>query len=592
MVLIDGMPIVSGLSTVYGLSGIPQSLIERIEIVKGPASTLYGSEAVGGLINIITKSTYQAPLAYIESFGTSWGEWNADASTKFNLSSKATTFIGINHFKFGERIDHNQDNFTDLTLQDRTSIFNKWTFNRKENRIFSIATRYVYEDRFGGELQWTPTFRGTDSIYGESIYTNRWELMGTYQLPIKERMLFMFSLNSHFQNSFYGKVPYFATQKISFSQLTWDKRVGLKHDFLLGIAFRYTFYDDNTVATQLFDSLGIENNPSSTYLPGIFVQDEIKVTENSKLLLGLRYDYNSIFGNVFTPRANYKWSSKNKKNIIRLSTGSGYRVANVFTEDHAALTGARKVTFLSDLKPETSWNGNINYVKKLFFETGEIVSFDLTAFYTHFGNKIIADYDTDPNQIIYTNLNGFAISKGISLNTDITLNNITALIGATLMEVTSTENGITERQKLTEKISGTWTISYNFNTLNIKIDYSGNVYSPMLLPTLGESDPRPTKSPWWSIQNVQITKTFKRGFECYVGIKNLLNWTPWKNIDNTGIISRSFDPFDKKVQFDENGNAIKTEDNPCGLTFDPTYIYSPNQGIRGFLGIRYTLLKN
>ena len=55
MVTIDGMPIVSSLSTVYGLSGITKSLIERVEVVKGPASSLYGSEAVGGLINIITK---------------------------------------------------------------------------------------------------------------------------------------------------------------------------------------------------------------------------------------------------------------------------------------------------------------------------------------------------------------------------------------------------------------------------------------------------------------------------------------------------------------------------------------------------------
>jgi outer membrane receptor for ferrienterochelin and colicins len=94
MVLIDGMPIVSSLSTVYGLSGIPNSLVERIEIVKGPASSLYGSEAVGGLINVITKKPGAAPLFTADVFSTTWKELNADLGFKFRIGKKATAFTG------------------------------------------------------------------------------------------------------------------------------------------------------------------------------------------------------------------------------------------------------------------------------------------------------------------------------------------------------------------------------------------------------------------------------------------------------------------------------------------------------------------
>ena len=193
MVLIDGMPIVSSLSTVYGLSGIPNSLVERIEVVKGPASSLYGSEAVGGLINIITKKPQNAPLFSADVFATGYGEYNTDIGFKLQLRKKATILTGINYFKFGNIVDHNNDNFTDVTLQDRISIFQKWNFDRKENRLFSIAGRYNYEDRWGGEKQWTKDFRGGDEIYGESIYTNRWELIGNYQLPVKEKFFLSFS---------------------------------------------------------------------------------------------------------------------------------------------------------------------------------------------------------------------------------------------------------------------------------------------------------------------------------------------------------------------------------------------------------------
>jgi outer membrane receptor for ferrienterochelin and colicins len=584
MVLIDGMPIVSSLSTVYGLSGIPNSLIERIEIVKGPASSLYGSESVGGLINIITKKPQNAPLLSLDIFGTTWGEYNLDLGLKLNAGKKASVLTGVNYFNFQNRIDNNNDNFTDMTLQDRISVFQKWNFQRNHNRVFSIAARYMYENRWGGDIRWEKQFRGGDSIYGESIYTKRWEILGNYQLPTREKLMFSFSYNNHNQDSRYGTTIYDAQQNIAFSQLTWDKKIG-KNDFLLGAALRYTFYDDNTAATATADTVNQQNQPQNILLPGLFVQDEITLSSKHKVLMGLRYDYNSIHGNIYTPRIAYKWTVNNN-NILRLNTGTGFRVVNLFTEDHAALTGARIIEIKNELNPEQSYNVNLNYIKKIFVKNRTLISFDAAVFYTFFNNRIVADYDTDPNKIIYDNLKGYAESKGLTLNMDVAFSNgLKVIAGGTLMENTLTRNGITQQQILTENFTGTWAVSYKIKKVKLAFDYTGNIYSPMRLPLLGELDPRSPNSPWWSIQNIQLTYSGLKNFQIYGGVKNLLNWTP--NKGNPFIIARANDPFDKDVQFGNNGQVIATANNPNALTFDPNYVYAPNQGIRAFLGLRY-----
>lgn len=582
MILIDGMPIVSGLSTVYGLTGIPQSLIERVEVVKGPASTLYGSEAVGGLINIITKQPSSAARASVDVFATDWGEINTDIGVKYNLGKKVQSLLGINYFNYQNPIDDNNDGFTDLTLQNRISVFNKISADRKDNRVFSIAGRYVYENRWGGEMDWSEAYRGGDEIYGESIYTSRWEVLGIYQLPVKELINFQFSANGHQQNSVYGNTVYLADQYIGFGQFTWNKSVG-SHDLLVGTAYRYTYYDDNTPAT--FEPDSDENQPSVTHLPGAFMQDEISLNETNKLLLGMRYDYNSLHGGIFTPRINYKWNTPNKKNVLRASIGNGYRVANVFTEDHAALTGARSVEFVGELQPETSWNANLNFVKSIYTANNTFISLDASAFYTYFSNRILPDYETDPNKIIYSNLDGFAVSKGVSLNVDASWESgFKVLAGVTVLDVSVEEAGERFRQLLTESVQGVWSIGYTFTGIGLTADYTGNLYGPMRLPLLSELDPRDAYSPWWSIQNIQLTKRLGTAWELYGGVKNLLNFTPAAN-----SIARSFDPFDKQVEFGADGQVVPTANNPYALTFDPTYVYAANQGIRGFFGVRYTL---
>lgn len=575
MVTIDGMPIVSALSTVYGLSGIPNSLIDRIEIVKGPASSLYGSEAVGGLINIITKNATQAPVFSADFFTTSWLENNLDLGFKQSIKHKVNTLIGLNYFNYNSPTDNNRDNFTDVTLQERISIFNKWNFIRKNNKLFTLAGRFFYEDRWGGEINWNKSYRGTNQIYGESIYTSRQEVIGKYELPFPEKLVFSFSATNHNQDSYYGTTKYLAQQQIGFGQLTWDKKYK-NHDFLFGTAYRFQLYNDNTTATKQVET---------SHIFSLFVQDEIKVNQKHSTLFGSRIDYNNNHGLIYTPRIAYKWKFSDS-DIIRINAGTGFRIVNLFTEEHAALTGSRDVIVTEDLKPEKSYNVNVNYTKKIRFENASSLGFDISAWYTHFSNQIIPDYDSNPNQIIYKNLNGFAETQGASMNIDYMSNfGLKAIVGASVLDSKNTRDEITTRPILTEKYSANWAITYELLDLGLSFDYTGNLYGPMRLPILSDLDPRKATSPIWSIQNIQATYKWRNTIEIYGGIKNILNWTP--NKKNPFLIARPNDPFDQNVQLDSNGNVIATAENPYALTFDPSYVYAPNQGIRSFFGLRY-----
>lgn len=569
MILIDGMPIVSSLSTVYGLSGIPNSIVKRIEVVKGPASTLYGSEAVGGVINIITKDPLTSDKLKIDAFATSVGEYNADVSATLKVK-KATSLIGVNYFNYTLPRDINNDNFTDVTLQKRISIFNKWNFERKSNKNSSLALRYINENRWGGELQWKQEHRGTDLYYGESITTNRMEMIGNYQPKGIAQLNIDYSYNYHLQDSYYGTVKYLARQHVAFTQFRWTRQLG-KHDILGGLPFRYIYYDDNTAGTA---ALNGSNRPGKTILPGLFIQDEIKFTKKFTTLLGARYDHHNVHGNVFTERISFK-ASPNKTNTLRLTAGSGYRVVNLFTEEHAALTGARQVEIKNDLKPEQSWNINLNYSKLITHHSG-FISLDASLFHTYFTNKIVGDFITDPNKIIFDNLEGHAVSKGITFNSDFSFaNNLKVMAGVTVMDVYRYDYSISESklpQVQAPKFSGTFNVSYAFAQPRLSIDLTGKVNGPMHLPVV-PNDFRPELSPLFGLVNIQLTKAIGENWEVYGGVKNLLNFIP------ADPLLRPFDPFDKNINVN----------NPNGYTFDTSYNYAPLQGIRGFLGLRYSM---
>ena len=552
LVLINGMPIMSYLSTVYGLNGIPTSLIKQIEIIKGPSSTLYGTEAVAGVINILTKDPSDVSTIEIESFITSHLEKNIDFAYAPKMK-KVDVLLSGNYFKMDNFLDDNEDNFTDIPLSERLSLFNQWNFKRKSQKNLSLSAKYYQEDRSGFVEGWSDSLRGNESIYGESIYTDRIELAASYELPMDEDVRIDASYNYHHQDSYYGDTKYEAYQSIYFANLIWNKQLGHNHDLISGLTYRYQTFVDSTLA----------NINERKFIPALFIQDEITFNRKWTSLLGLRTDYHDEHGFIFSPRLNLKFKPKTYT-TFRLNAGTGFRLVNLFTEDHAFLTGTREVLVVEYLKPEESYNINLNanHIFSLGRSTGTI---DVDAFYTYFTNKITPDYDVNPNQIIYANLNGFSVSRGLAFNIQQNFDfPLSVKAGGTILDVYSVDdNNIREDELFAPSFTGVFSLSYNWDIINTSIDWTAKVTGPMSLPIFPYPFERAEESPWFSQHHLQIKKVFSESLTAFMGVKNVFNYT--------------------------QESPLVDWQNPFGDDFDTSYAYGPLQSRRFLFGLSVKL---
>lgn len=565
MVLIDGMPLLSSLGTVYGLTGLPMSIVERVEVMKGPAASIYGSESMGGIINIITRKPLEKSAFSAEASYSSWHEQQLELSWSGH-AGRHRFFIAPGINRYAALHDLNRDGFTDMAPFTRLTLPFKWEWSSKSGHSLSFFSRVMHEERWGGQTNWTRAWRGTDSIYGENIITRRMELIGkarfNWQLPVTVQS----SLVTHGQQSWYGTTNLNATQRVGFVQVLTEKKTG-RHELMAGLALRHTNYDDNTVVTE---SGGV-NKPDVVTMPGLFAQDEWQLNSATTLLAGYRFDYHSAHGGVHSPRLAFRFKP-DLKTTLRINAGTGFRVVNVFTEEHAALTGARQVVLSGTLKPERSVNLTLQGDRSFSFRKTRIKA-DAAAWHTGFSNKIIPDYDTDPDKIIYNNLDGFAVSQGVSLSLEaVFAKPLTLQAAASYMEVYSVIGGQREVQQLAPAWSGNFSARYRIMKTRTTLDLSGQWYGPMRLPVL-PNDFRPEWSPWYCLLQATVSQRLSDAFEFYISGKNLLNFVP------RNPLMRPWDPFDKQINDPVN--------NPNGYTFDAGYNYAPLQGRRVMAGIRW-----
>ena len=388
-ILIDSRPVFSALAGVYGIEQIPASMVERVEVMRGGGSALFGSSAIAGTINIITKE----PVRNFGEVGhgmTVLGNGTMDHNTSLNASfvtddNKAGLFLfGQSRDRGG--YDANGDGFTELAeLQGQTLGLRSYVKTGVYSKL-SFEYHHMNEYRRGGDSLGRPPH---EANIAEQIRhnINAGSVKFDYFSPNTKHRLSVFGSAQHIaRESYYGGGQdlnaYGSTRG-----MTW---VG-------GAQYIYKMDDclfmpaDLTVGTEIIgdylnDTMWGYNRytEQEVFTESIFAQNEWK-NRRWSFLIGGRLDKNSLLRNpIFSPRLNLRFNPSEKVNL-RASYSSGYRAPQVFDEDlHVANVGGTVLMIRNsaDLREERSHSFTLS--GDLYHQFGDWqANLLLEGFYTH-----------------------------------------------------------------------------------------------------------------------------------------------------------------------------------------------------------------
>lgn len=561
-VLVDGMPVMGALASVYGLNGINPSIIDQVEVIRGPQSTLYGTQALGGVVNVITKDPSNTPSFLSDVYMQSTREGSVSLAAAPE-AGRFEGFVSGNALRMEHFIDDNGDGFADTPRRSRISLFGKGTLAGPEGgEVLGVATKFYGENRTGGPRAFRDDLRGSDAVYGESIYTRRAEAMVEYRPPQVAPLRVRGALTYHNQDSYYGTEHYVATQRIAYGQATWSQSVTEGLRLLAGATARYETYDDNTPAT----SAGADRR----FVPGVFGQGKISLGDMT-LLGGLRLDHHDHHGVITAPRLSAKYSPS-PQTTVRANAGTGFRIVNVFTEDHAALTGSREVVFTEDLAPERSRSVTASIEHIVPFGANPL-TVGIDGFYTRFANKIIPNYDRDPDLIVYENLDGHSTTRGVSVSLDqnFTVLPVTYNAAFTLMDVFTEQGGTRTDVTYAPDYTGTFGATYDGREVGASLEYTGRLVGSKRMPDFYvDGFGRARYSPVYSTHDVKLTKSFSdvngpegMGLDVYASVENIFNRT--------------------------QGSPLANASDPFSSQFDTVYTWGPLVGRTFSVGVRVSL---
>lgn len=569
--LIDGFPIIQGLSYTYGISSIPGTLVDNIYVSKGANSVLQGFESMSGQINVETKEPDNTDRVFLNTYINNFSEkhFNANYAIKHGKWSNLTAFHSVQP---ANKIDRDNDNFLDLPLLTRYMVFNKWKYGNDKNWGWNslIGFRYVNEQRIGGQTFFdNKTDKGSTKVYGQTVNINQPELYTKtgYRLNDNHNLVFFGSSFHQQQNSYFGSVKYNAQQTNFYSNFQHEFNYA-KHNLKSGISYRYLNLSENIAFTDTF----LPRNYNGNYLrvekiPGVFAENTMYFFDDKLTwIAGVRADRHNEFGSKITPRTLLKFDIA-PKTIIRANIGSGWRTVNLFSENIVLLVTSRNIVFTELLQPEKAVNMGLNLTQKFETASESVSGYFSTDFYhTNFQNQIFPDYDADPTKAIIKNFSGTSISNGFQAELLLKFYEIFEFkTGYNFLDVYRKigENKVLLPFNPMHKILSTF--SYKPTSNKFHFDMNLHWYGKQRLPDT-KQNPEAFKQPDFSepytVINAQFTYNLKR-FEIYTGCENIFDFRQLK--------------------------PIVSWQNPFSNYFDTSFVWGPTRGRELYLGIRFKM---
>lgn len=609
-ILINSRPIFSALMGVYGLDMLPTNMIERVEVVRGGGSALYGGSAIAGTINILTKEPIKnsfsigSNIAFID-YKTPDLTFNVNGSLVSEDLNKGLSFYAYNRDR--KPWDANDDGFSEQTLLKNTTFGFDAFWQTSDLGKLKVNLFNINEFRRGGNKFELPAHQ-TDiteqldhKILGGAISFEQ------ASSDLKHKFSVFSSVQTANRDSYYGGGgrileigdqlteqditainAYGNSNDVSIvTGANYGYEINHKYNILMGVDYNFNQVEDKMPGYNRSIDQKVE-----TF--GFYGQIEMKPLEKFTFLVGTRYDYVNINGmydfdieksndrktlNAFVPRitAMYEVTDYLK---ARASYSQGYRAPQAFNEDLHIETvgGAASFTILSpDLKTEksNSINASINFSKNLRNLQTNIV---LEGFTTKLNDVFItADAKELPSGVsILTKRNGSgARVTGLNLEASFALSRtFNVQFGGTVQkakydeaeEIWKSEGGtevVTTKSMLrTPNVYGYYTVSYNPIkplTLSLSGVFTGKMDVTHLINP--ETEERIIKRvPSFFENNVKVSYDFDFNDNCvqvYSGIQNMFN----------------------NYQKDFDRGALR----------DANYIYGPSRPQTFFFGAKYTL---